>query len=378
MAEIVVIGGGIVGAAAAYRLVGRGLTVTVVDRADSGHATAAGAGIVPCAWPDPVPEGGHALDALLQRACDYYQELIPQLADDGEADTGFTTVGALLVASNGGARTPLADEYDRLVAAGKAAHLGAAEAKRLFPPLRADIEVIHVPEHARVDGRRLRDALLRGVEKRGGRLVRGEARLVSEGGRVKAVEVEGTRIHADAVIAAVGAWGDGLGLKLDVYPQRGQILHLDLPGVDTSRWPIVADDFRHQYAVPFPTNRVVAGATFEDDAGYDYRVTAVGQAKLLADALYLAPGLEAATVIETRVGFRPKSRDGLPILGAVSEVEGLYVATGLGEIGLTMGPYAGALVGDVAIGESVSVDMAPYSPARTAQLADTDATAAPV
>jgi D-amino-acid dehydrogenase len=365
MADIVVIGGGIVGAGAAYRLVGRGLTVTVVDRADSGHATAAGAGIVPCARADPLPNDGHTLDGLIQRACDYYQELIPQLADDGEADTGFETVGALLVASNGVERTSLAVDYDRLVATGKAARLGAAEAKRLFPPLRADVEVIHVPEQARVDGRRLRDSLLRGVKKRGGRLVRGEARLMSEAGRVKAVEVDGQRIHADAVIAAVGAWSDGLGVKLDVYPQRGQILHLEMPGVDASRWPILADDFRHQYAVPFPTNRIVAGATFEDDAGYDYRVTAAGQAKLLADALYLAPGLAAATVIETRVGFRPKSRDGLPILGAVPEVEGLYVANGLGEIGLTMGPYAGALVGDLANGDSVPVDMAPYSPART-------------
>jgi D-amino-acid dehydrogenase len=365
MADVVVIGGGIVGAAAAYRLVGRGATVTVVDRADSGSATAAGAGIVPCPWAGASPGDGNALSALFQPACDYYQELIPQLAADGEADTGFETVGALLVAADDSTRTPFAGDFDRLIAAGKAARLGAAEAKRLFPPLRDNLEAIHLAEHARVDGRRLRDSLLRGVQKRGGKLVRGDARLVSEAGRVKAVEVEGTRIQADAVIAAVGAWSDALGVKLDIYPQRGQILHLEMPDVDTSRWPILMDDFRHQYAVTFPTSRVVAGATFEDDADYDYRVTAGGQAKLLADALYLAPGLAAATVVETRVGFRPKSRDGLPILGAVPEMEGLYVANGLGENGLTIGPYAGALVSDVANGEGVPLDMAPYSPART-------------
>jgi NADPH:quinone reductase-like Zn-dependent oxidoreductase len=80
---------------------------------------------------------------------------------------------------------------------------------------------------------------------------------------------------------------------------------------------------------------------------------------------YGGPSWEGA-LQSLRNGFRPKSRDGLPILGAVPEVEGLYVANGLGENGLTMGPYAGALVSDVANGESVPLDLAPYSPARTA------------
>jgi D-amino-acid dehydrogenase len=127
--------------------------------ADSGSATAAGAGIVPCPWADALAEDGHTLDALLRRACDYYQDLIPQLADDGETDTGFETVGALLVAADGDPRTPLAGDFDRLIAAGKAARLSAAEAQP--PPLRDNVEVIHLAEHARVDGRRLRDSLIR-------------------------------------------------------------------------------------------------------------------------------------------------------------------------------------------------------------------------
>lgn len=163
----------------------------------------------------------------------------------------------------------------------------------------------------------------------------------------------------------MGAWGDTLGVKLAVYPQRGQILHLEMPETDASQWPTLMDDFRHQYAVTFPASRVVAGSTYEDGAGYDCRVTAGGQARLLADALHLAPGLASTTVVETRVGFRLKSRDGLPILGAVPEMEGLYVANGLGQNGLTMGPYAGALISDLAFGDSVPLDMAPYSPART-------------
>jgi D-amino-acid dehydrogenase len=65
----------------------------------------------------------------------------------------------------------------------------------------------------------------------------------------------------------------------------------------------------------FDESRVVAGATREVGTGFDYRVTAAGQAEVLSEALRIAPGLGVATVIETRVGFRPVSADGRPLLG---------------------------------------------------------------
>jgi D-amino-acid dehydrogenase len=63
----------------------------------------------------------------------------------------------------------------------------------------------------------------------------------------------------------------------------------------------------------------------------------------LANALSVAPGLAAGTHLETRVGLRPASPDGRPLLGAIPGVAGLFVATGLGANGLTAGPYAGTI-----------------------------------
>jgi D-amino-acid dehydrogenase len=72
----------------------------------------------------------------------------------------------------------------------------------------------------------------------------------------------------------------------------------------------------------------------------------------------VAPGLAAGRVLETRVGFRPVAPR--PLLGPVPGVAGLFVATGLGASGLTMGPYAGSLVARAALGQAVPVDLAPF------------------
>jgi D-amino-acid dehydrogenase len=109
---------------------------------------------------------------------------------------------------------------------------------------------------------------------------------------------------------------------------------------------------------------VVVGATREAGAGFDHRVTVAGQRQVLDAALTLAPGLADATVLETRVGFRPVTPDGFPLLGAVPGLDGLVVATGLGANGLTYGPLTGVLAADLALGEQPPVDLTPFRPDR--------------
>ena len=99
-------------------------------------------------------------------------------------------------------------------------------------------------------------------------------------------------------------------------------------------------------------------------SGFDYRVTAAGQMEVLTEALRVAPGLATATIIETRVGFRPVALGSRPLLGAVSGVDGLVVGNGLGAAGLTIGPFAGKLLADVALGREPDLDLAPFDPLR--------------
>jgi D-amino-acid dehydrogenase len=242
------------------------------------------------------------------------------------------------------------------------------EARLLFPALGMVHAAIHVSGAARLDGRLMRDALRRAAQVRGARIVVAEqqATLVCEGRRVTQVRANGETFAAERVVLATGAWSgqvaDTLGVPLPVYPQRGQILHLQGP-VEAGRWPIVVG-FHSHYLLSFPDGRVVAGATREDQAGFAVRVTASGAREVLGEALRVAPGLADFTLHEIRVGLRPATPDGLPILGRVPQLDNVFIATGHGASGLQLGPYSGALAADLALGKQPELDLAPFAVER--------------
>lgn len=177
------------------------------------------------------------------------------------------------------------------------------------------------------------------------------------------MRVDGEPLDADAVVVAAGAWSGELVAALDahlpVVPQRGQITHLEV-AEDTARWPVVSPLDSSHYLLAFPGGRVVVGATRETGSGFDHRVTAAGQLEVLEQALTVAPGLRDATLLETRVGFRPATPDGLPVLGPLPGHPHVVLATGFGPTGLTLAPLAGALVADVVLGKAPRIDLHPY------------------
>lgn len=352
--RVVVIGAGIAGASAAYHLGLAGAAVTLVDRGDVGQATAAGAGIV-CPWLSLVDDPPSY--RLASGGAAYYPELVAKLIEDGAADVGYRKVGALSLTESAAETATLADRARARLAdapqVGEITELPAGEPATLFPPLARHFGAVHIAGAARVDGALMRDALLLGAERHGVRRRSGKAELTDG-----AVSVDGESIAADAIVVAAGAWSPELVPELSVQPQRGQIVHLRLPGVDTSRWPVVLPTASRHYLLAFDDSRVVVGATREPDAGFDHRVTAAGLREVLDDALSVAPGLADATVAETRIGFRPASPR--PLVGRLG---GLVVATGFGPTGLTMGPLAGAVAADLALGEPPRLDLSGLSPA---------------
>jgi D-amino-acid dehydrogenase len=146
-----------------------------------------------------------------------------------------------------------------------------------------------------------------------------------------------------------------------VEPQRGQIVHLSVPGADTDGWPSVLPA-GPSYLVAFEDGRVVAGATRETGSGFDPRITAAGLHQVLTDALAVAPGLAAATVLETRVGLRPLPRRGLPVLGAVPGRPGWFVTAGFGAAGLTIAPVAGHALAQLVLTGRSDLDLGTFSP----------------
>ena len=367
--RIVVVGAGILGASTAYHLARDGADVAIVDQAHDGQATAAGAGII-CPWASSVDDP--AFYELYAAGARYYTDLVPALSELGETDLGFRRVGALLVSTDPSELAPAESMLQRrrieAPEIGDVSRLTPHEARASFPPLHAGLAGLHVSGGARVDGRLLAASLLRAAEHHGATVARGLVELISPcGDRVLGVSLDDRSIMADAVVVTAGAWVPALlrplGINLPIQPQRGQIVHLRLPGQDTNAWPVVLPPGSH-YLLAFDGSRIVAGATREMGTGFDYRVTAAGQAEVLSEALRIAPGLGAATLVETRVGFRPVSHDGRPLLGRVRDVKGLVIGNGLGAAGLTIGPLAGRLLADVVLDRPPALDLATFDPLR--------------
>jgi D-amino-acid dehydrogenase len=374
--RLIVVGSGIVGAACAYAASGLGAQVILVDADEPGRATAAGAGII-CPWTASVEDPCWYDFACA--AARRYPPLIAALAELGEGDVSYRQVGALLVAGDQdrleGARQRLNGRRSAAPEIGDVRLLTGEEARDLFPPLRPGQAAVHISGAARVDGRRLAAALIRAAARQGATTRTGTARLVCRAGhsgqaghgvRVTGVTVDRDLIEADAVVAAAGAWTAQLlepaGITVRVVPQRGQIAHIGLGPADTSRWPVILPSATGHYLLAFDDSRVVAGATRETGAGFDPRVTAAGLAEVLANALAVAPGLGAGTLLEARVGLRPAGPDVRPLLGPAGD--GLVVATGLGASGLTLGPYAGAIAAQAALSLPQDIDLAPFDPLR--------------
>ena len=366
--RLIVVGAGITGAACAYAASGRGAEVILVDAGLPGQATAAGAGII-CPWTSKADDP--AWYAFACAAARQYPDLVAGLAEDGESVGSYRQVGALIVTRDG-EEAARAGERMRARRAG-APEIGAvevvteADARAMFPPLRPDSAALFVGGAARVDGRQLAGALVSAARSRGAVIRPGRAVLAWRAGRVTGVEIDGELTGADAVVAATGAWTTSFvapaGAAVTVEPQRGQIVHISLGTADTSRWPVVLPAASGHYLLAFDDSRVVAGATRETGSGFDVRVTPGGLHEVLAQALAVAPGLASGTHLETRVGLRPAAAR--PLLGPVPGLAGLVVATGLGASGLTMGPLAGAVAAEVALGIEPDMDLAPFRPTRS-------------
>lgn len=362
--KVVIIGGGIAGASAAYFLSKQDVEVTLIDRADAGQATDAAAGII-CPWLSQ--RRNKAWYHLVKAGAAMYLELIKSLEADGERNIGYKRVGALTLNTN---REKLIAIRDRALKRrenapeiGEIHLLNEAETKEKFPLIADGYESVFVAGAARVDGRKLLNAMLSAAQKHGAKIIRANAQLLTEGTHVIGAKTDNKTILADQVIATAGAWMDELikplGTNLDIRPQKAQILHLKYDAINTSSLPVIMPP-NDQYLLSFDDHRFVIGATHEDDTGYDTQVTAFGVQDILNKALTIAPSLKNGAILEARVGFRPMTPGFLPIIGTLPGFEGLLFANGLGATGLTAGPYIGQELAKLALEKPTELDLLDY------------------
>ncbi|MCP3742875.1 MULTISPECIES: NAD(P)/FAD-dependent oxidoreductase [Paenibacillus] len=366
MKKVIVIGSGILGASTAYHLAKMGANVIIVDRKDKGQATDAAAGII-CPWLSQ--RRNQAWYQLAKAGARFYPGLIEELKSEGETETGYAQVGALSIH----------DDLEKIKKMEERAHLRQADAPEIgeitrlneketherFPLLVEGYHSVHISGAARIDGRALRDALVRSAQKNGAVLIQGNATLQYESDHVTGVVVGAQSFSSDKVIVCAGAWANQLllplGIHFKVSYQKAQIMHLQVSNrQDTGTWPVVIPP-SDQYLLAFDKQKIVIGATHENEIeGYDTRVTAGGMQEILDKGLELAPDLANSTFQEVRVGFRPFTPGFLPVIGAVPGWDGLIAANGLGASGLTMGPFIGNQLAKLALGMNLDIDINDY------------------
>ena len=339
---IVIVGGGVIGCAIAFELTGRGHRVTVLDRSQPGHAaTWAAAGMLSPLGESP-PDSTFA--ALASSSLSAYPQFLTDIGKETAIEVEFNVPGKLEVAFDDAEAARLR----KLGSVHRVPYLEPTEARALEARLSSEISgAIHFPTDALVDPRALGHALWHACEKRGVsfHIGTGVRALRRTGNSVDGIVSDAGVVDASTVVIAAGAWSgaiEGLPVALPVTPVRGQMIALRSAELPFRR---VLQSERC-YMIPRSNGRLLVGATVER-VGFDPRTTAAGLEGLLAAAIELVPGLAAAELAEYWAGFRPGTPDDLPILGADSEVAGLYYATGHYRNGILLAPITAQLIADL-------------------------------
>ena len=355
--NIVICGGGVIGASVAYFLAERGIAATLVEREDVACAASGkSGGFIARDWCDGQPQA-----ELARTSFDLHAELARTL----DADYGYRRIDTLLVAGSdrGGV-----DRYRGMAAPdwldGRCAVHSAIGSTRTTA-------TIH-PE-------RFTRALVDAACARGARLVHGtvEGIALDAGGVVRGVRVDGTEIAAGAVVIAMGPWSILAAQWLPLPPVAG------LKGysvVLAPRAPVPAQALFVEYesvSGERTSPEIVAradgevwacGVSSDDPLPIDPTDVTVDETKCREIARVcaaLSSRLDGADVLLTQACYRPICADAMPLLGAVPDVPGAYVATGHNCWGMLNAPASGRAMAELLCdGASSSVDLAPFDPAR--------------
>ncbi len=369
--DVVVVGGGIIGMATAWRAATRGMRVTLVDPSPGKGATWAAAGLLA-----PVSElhyGEETLLGLNIESARRYPPFIAELEELTETTVGYRPIGSLMVGLDPGDRAVLTELHAFHASLGlQSCLLTRRQARTVEPMLAPGVgAALLVEGDHQVDNRLLASALARAAELAGVRFaVSPVTEVTFSGDRVAGTVLsDGTTISSRRVVLAAGCWSSRVGGLppglLPIRPVKGQILRLrgpaDPPLLNKNLIGIVAGS--HVYLGPRSTGEIVVGATVEEQ-GFDTTIRAGAVYELLRDAVRLVPGVSELSLVETHAGLRPGSPDNAPLLGPVGGAEGLVVASGHYRNGILLAPVTADLVADFLVSTRVPDQMLPFSPDR--------------
>src|SRR5438477_11706518 len=358
--EVLVAGGGIIGAACARALALRGLRVLIWQPGpDPAAASAASAGILG----PQIERTDETLRALGLRARDLYGTLAPALAATTGIDIGLWREGIASLAFEEAEAERLREAVANQRQAGlRCDWLEPADVAERFPATAPCLGAMFAPEDGAVDAPALARALRADAQRCGAHTLNARVtRLNTILGRATGVETSAGKIKAEHVVIAAGAWSpqiEHLPRALPVEPVRGQMAALPWP-TDVPRAILYYD---HGYVVA-RAGEALMGSTMEH-VGFDNSVTDSGLEEILANATRLFPALASRGPMRSWAGLRPLTPDGRPIVGADPDVRGLWYATGHGRNGVLLAALTGEIIARLVTTGTSEIEIASLAPER--------------
>ncbi len=364
-ADVIIVGGGVIGCAIAFELSRRKVPTLVLERDQVGYgASHASAGMV-APLSDNLGEG--PLIDLGIKSFRMYQGFLDEVQEAAGMSVECMHSGIIRTATDDHEVRELQPALGIAKCLGLELELLDGDAARELEPLVGPkvIGATYSPTEPHVNPSRLVEALRRGAVANGAsfREQVPATGLVTSGSRVAGVRSANEAFMGDLTVLATGSWacqaGDWLGLDVPIQPVRGQVIY-----VNKLERPL-----RHSvmhgmtYATPKGDGTTLVGSTLEH-AGFDPRVTVSGVASILSGVQELVPSIGATTINHARAGLRPWSRDHLPVLGHAPGNENVIIASGHYRSGILLAPVTAGMIADLVMNGPSSVELGPYNASR--------------
>ena len=369
-ADVLIVGGGIIGCSIAYFLRKRGAEVIVLEKGDIGaQASSAAAGLLapirPLCQRDPFKE-------LQLAGLARFSAFVPELEATSGIAVGYEQTGTLrlLPAEKLDAVQEWAEEWQHV-----GYHIQVLTPQEVYtrqPNLSSGLYGgVTIAEEAQVVPAQLVQSYAQAALNLGALLYAhtevAALQRSETGRRITGVWTDrGNLLTCKQLILAAGAWsarcGTWLGITLPVQPVRGELIALQQPSPLVRH--IIFDEgvFDEDiYIAPKPNGTVVVGAT-KADVGFDTTVSAGGALHLLTVATRLLPALADCPIQRMWAGLRPKTPDSRPMLGPVPSWENVVIAGGHGGFGVLLSAITGEMVAELVTMGLVPEIIRPFVP----------------
>lgn len=384
-ADVIVIGGGMIGLSITYWLTKKHKKVLVLEQGSSIAIGSSGAGDGHIYHNTKMP-GYHT--NLGFTGGEMYPPLFEELGDT----CGFTEhSGSYLLCNDEREYEIVENATKQMQAGGMDIYMLMGDQLRKQEPFlsKSIYGASYAPAGGKVDPFKLVFAYERKAVQQGATVMCDApvTEVIIENGQAIGVKTPKGNFYADAIVDAAGAWsgflGKHAGLYVPVKPRKGQIVVTEgcapmLKGpVATASFfcakfhPELMKIFRkmtkelnHGTAIEQTmSGTILIGATNEW-ADFDKSNTIEGIEWLIAEACRTMPALRNVHFIRSFSGFRPYTPDHLPIVGATSYLGNYYLATGFESGGVSLNPIIGRMMSELICGEELCCTNEPLSPDR--------------